>query len=808
MKSLRTISLIALGCTLLSLNAGAAGFAVYPNAFTFDSKTDLQRLVAVATRDDGVTMDVTGEAVVSFEPEGVLQWNAEARRLEPIADGETTVVVKHGEMEQRIATKVVNAGTVPAVSFMNEVQPVLMKEGCNSGACHGSASGKNGFRLSLFGFDPPLDYLHLTRQARSRRINVALPDESLFLEKAVGKVDHEGGTLFEVGSPSYNTLRRWIAEGANLDAAQAPKLTGIKILPEQAVFEGEGVEHQFVVLATYADGTDRDVTDTAVLATSDELTVQLDGTGKAVSAARGEVYLMARYGTFAVVSQAIVVPADMELQWPDVQPKNFVDEFVFAKLKKVRVPPAELCSDEVFIRRLYIDTLGVLPTVEETNAFLASEDAEKRSKLIDELLERPEFPELWTMKWAEALQVRTPPAGDKKGMHRYNDWLRESFNGNKPIDQLVRELLSAEGGNFTAPAANFYLLENQPNLLAENVAQVFFGVQLQCAQCHNHPFERWTMEDYYSFAAFFAQVGRKGSGDPREQIVFNRGSGEVKNLKDGKVMAPKFLGGETPDVKGKDRRAVLADWMTTPENPWFAKNVANRVWDHFFGRGIIAPTDDVRVTNPPSNPELLDELGRQLAAANYDLRSLVRTIANSHTYQMSTQPRIPGVIDEKNFALASVRRLPAEQMLDAISKVTETKVKFPALPLGARAVQAADGPTGNYFLDVFGRPARDSACTCERSNDPTLAQALHLINGSTIDGALKKEEGRLMRLLKAETPTPDIIRDLYLAAFSRQPTEEELATLVAHVESQEDRKLALEDVYWSVLNSKEFVFNH
>jgi len=804
----KLLSAIAVCLIAASAHADTSDFSVHPSNFAFDHKNDYQRFVVVKTTADGVTRDVTHEAGITFEPEGVLTWDVENKMFRPQADGTTTIVVKHGESEQRIETTVANAGNVPPVSFLNEVQPVLMRAGCNSGACHGSAQGKNGFGLSLFGYDPPDDYLNLTREVRARRINVALPEESLMLQKPTGEVPHEGGKLFEKDSAMYNTIKRWIAEGANDDTTEAPKLTGIRLVPDLIVLEGEGSQHQFVVQAQYEDGTDKDVTDTAILASSDDLTLKVDEKGVATAGGRGETYVMARYGNFAVVSQAIVVPADANLEWPDVEPSNYIDEYVFKKLKKLRVAPAEKASDEVFVRRAYIDILGVLPTADETQAFLADESPDKRAKLIDNLVQRPQFTQLWTMKWAEALQVRSSNQLDEKGMYRYNDWLRESFAENKPVDELVRELLSAEGGNFTAPAANFYLLENEPNLIAENVAQTFFGIRLQCAQCHNHPFERWTMDDYYSFAAFFAQVGKKNSEDPRESIVFNRGRGEVRNLRDNSVMKPKFLGGETPDIGNRDRREVLAEWMTSDKNPWFAENIANRIWAHFMGRGIIDPPDDVRVTNPPSNPELLEVIGAKLKEADYDLRSLVRDICNSYVYQMATTPRNPASKDERNFAVRGIRRLPAEQLLDAISQVTETNVKFTALPLGARAVEAVDGRTGNYFLDVFGRPARESVCTCERSNDPTLAQALHLINGDTVDRALKQGSNRLDRLLKAEASNQEIVTDLYLAALSRKPTEQEMTDIVGYIEAQENRRHALEDLYWSVLNSKEFVFNH
>ncbi len=798
----------AAGCLLGSAAAAADSLAVYPPQANLEHAEDGQRMIAVLTRDDGVTLDVTAEAQVSFSAEGLANW-AEGR-LKPAADGEGTATFTYGEHTVAIPLKVSNVGTVPPRSFRNHVEPVLMASGCNAGACHGSARGKNGFRLSLFGYDPTLDYLSLTRELRSRRINPAIPEESLILMKPAGQVDHEGGTVMEPGDVLYETLKRWISEGVQDDPADLPTLTGIQILPEEAVLEGEGATQDFVVMAQYSDGTDRDVTDTTILASSDDMTLSIDKTGTSTAGQKGEVYVMARYGTFAEVAQAIVIPQGATLAWPeDAQPRNYIDEQIFAKLRKLRTPPAELANDSVFVRRVYLDILGVLPTAEETSAFLADESPDKRAALVDQLLDRPEFSDVWAMKWAEVLQVReVTNVLDRKGMHRYNDWLRHAVMTDTPIDQLVRELLTAEGGNFTNPAANYYMIETDPLKMAENVAQVFMGIQISCAQCHNHPFERWTMDDYYSFSAFFSQVGKKGSSDPREKVIYNRGSGDVKNLRDGQVMAPKFLGGDVPDVQGKDRRAVLAEWLTAPDNPWFAENIGNRVWAHFFGAGIVDPPDDVRVTNPPSHPQLIKELGRRIVDYNYDLRSLVRDICNSYTYQMSTRPRDPEILDQRNFAIARVRRMTSEQLLDAVCSVTDTTVKFPNLPDGARAAQVANGSSGIYFLDVFGRPPRSSVCTCERRGEPTLAQSLHLINGSTLQEAIKKSGGLLDQMIAAETPTPEIVDKLFLAAVSRTPTEEEKAKLTEYVDTAEDRRMALEDAFWSVLNSKEFIFNH
>lgn len=812
MKSRVLLTVLGAGLAALSgmPDAHAETLTAFPAAAQLDNQTDTQRIVIVGAREDGVTLDRTREATVTFDQEGVAVWND--GKLVPIADGETVATFSYGETAVTVPIKVQNASVNPSPSFRNDIEPVLMKAGCNAGSCHGSAQGKNGFRVSLFGFDPGMDYINLTRDNRARRLNTGSPDDSLMLLKAIGTVGHDGGTRFAKESPLYDTLHRWIAEGARNDAAPPPSLVGVEILPKSVVLEGAGAKQQFVARALYADGTDRDVTELALLSTSDELTLPFDPqTGLATAGERGEAYVMARYGTFAVVSKVIVIPQGLTMDWPaDAQAANYIDEYIFDKLKKLRIPPAERCSDESFVRRAYVDVLGVLPTVDETRSFLGDTDPNKRAKLIDALLERPEFSELWAMKWADLLRVQTAAnVIDQKALHRYNDWLRHAITQNKPLDELVRELLTSQGGNFTSPAVNFYVAEPDPNQMAENVAQVFMGIQLKCAQCHNHPFERWTMDDYYSFSAFFAQVGQKGSSDPREKIIYDRRSGDVKNLKDGQVMAPKFLGGDIPDCSGRDRRSVLAEWLTGPDNPWFAKCVSNRVWQHYFGHGITNPPDDVRVTNPPTHPELEEALAKRLVEVNYDLRQLVRDICNSYTYQMSTQPRDPGIRDDRNFSHALVRRLGAEQLLDAVSQVAQSKVKFPNLPLGARAVEVADGNSGNYFLGLFGRPARSTVCTCERREEPTLAQALHLINGDTVVAALNAAGGRLERLATAEGATPSVAaEELWLAAYSRTPTPEELQYIENYIANAADKRLALEDVFWSVLNSKEFVFNH
>lgn len=786
---------------------------VYPSAMSLKTNRDTERIAVIASYEDGVTRDVTTEATIKIEPEGLAKLD-EKFIMAPVADGDAKLTASFGGLGAEMPIKVADAAAPRAMSFRLDVEPALMRAGCNSGACHGASKGKNGFRMSLFGFDPKMDHQYLTREAKARRLTTADPDDSLLLQKATTGVAHEGGERFKPGDELYSMIEKWIKEGANFDPDDVAKLKSVEILPKQMVLLGSkgdrhGDAHRIIVRAFYSDGTDRDVTNLAVIASlNDSSAVVADGvvTGKE----RGEASVIARFGTYAVVTQAIVIPPGEPYEFPaEIKPSNYIDELSFDKLKKVRLIPSGVADDSVFVRRVYVDIVGILPTREETEKFLADASPDKRAKLVDELLQRPEFPELWAMKWAEMLQIESATQRISfKAMYRYNTWLRDQIVAGVPMDKMVKSLLTAKGGNFDNPASNFYMLQTDPKLVGENVAQVFLGIRVQCAQCHNHPFERWTMDDYYSFAAYFAQIGRKPAEDPRETVVFNSGGGEVGHINGGRPMPPKNLGQDDPaNVAGKDRREVLAEWLTSPENPWFSKVFANRVWAHFMGRGIVDPPDDVRVSNPPSNPELFERLGKEFIASGYDIRKLVRDICNSRTYQTSTSTTPNNESDLSNFSHRIPRRLPAEQLLDSIVEVTESPEKFRGLPIGARAAQVADGNPGNYFLSIFGRPTRQSACTCDRRNEPTLSQALHLINGDTVQSRIKAGK-RLERMVKDEKPIPEVVQDLYLAAYSRPATAEEVDRAEKYVADAGDKRAGLEDVYWSVLNSKEFVFHH
>ncbi|MCC9658063.1 DUF1549 and DUF1553 domain-containing protein [Rhodopirellula halodulae] len=783
--------------------------AIYPPEISLTTAADFQSFVAVLRRDDGVTEDITEQVRWSVVNDKLAK--IDGHLLRPVADGETTLRGRFSGTTVDVKVTVAKAGTHPPVSFIKDVMPTLTRAGCNTGSCHGAARGKDGFNLSLFGFDPNGDYQRITREIGVRRINLAVPSESLLLKKSVGSVPHTGGKLFDVDSDYYETMHSWLEAGAPKDAADAlpPAVTSVAIYPPQVVLEGEGAKQRMVAVATYADGTTRDLSRLATFSTNDASVAPIDQDGVATAGSRGEAFVMARFDTHTVGSQVLTLPADLKYIAPEPQPSSYVDELVDKKLNQLRLVPSGQCTDEEFIRRATIDITGLLPTEEELNLFVNDVAPDKREALIDRLLERKEFSEIWAMKFAQLLMIKSTNQVSKKSALLYANWLTDQFARNVPINEMVHDLLTSTGGTFGEPATNFYEIERDTLKTAENVAQVFMGIRTQCAQCHNHPFDRWTMDDYYGFAAFFSQVGRKQAEDYREKIVYNRFSGETKHLVTKQNVPPKFLGGDAPDTKGKDRREVLAEWLVAGDNPFFSTSIANRVWAHFMGSGLVDPVDDIRVSNPPSNPELFDRLGEKLVEYNYDFRKLVRDICTSRAYGRSTKTNDSNAHDTRNYAHATIRRVPAESLLDCICQVTESPEKFSGLPLGSRAVQISDGATSNYFLTTFGRSPRATVCECEATTDPSLSQALHLLNGSSVHNKIVRG-GLIKRWINDEKLDPDAILDrIYRRALSRDPSAEEREAVKALLaEEGAQPQAVMEDVFWAVLNGREFVFNH
>jgi len=792
----------------VAIAADLSDLKIFPPDVNLTTKNDRQSVVVQAVYSDGVTRDVTTEAVLSLADKALVK--IDKQTLHPLADGKTTLEVKFGSRSVSAPVLVTNAKTERPISFKLDVIPTFSKAGCNSGSCHGSARGKDGFRLSLFGFDPDGDHYRLTRENIGRRVNLAIPEESLILDKGLGIVQHTGGERFKPDSELYNTILSWLKDGAPNDGSNVAKVVAVDIMPKETVLAGTGAVQRLTVRAKYSDGTDRDVTSLAVFMCNNEVAAKVSDTGVITAAARGEAFVMARFSAFTVGSQVIVIPKDAPYQFPpDVAANNYIDELVHAKLKKLRITPSAVCDDATFLRRAYLDLTGTLPAPDEVKKFVDDPSTPKRTHLIESLLQRKEFTDLWVMKWAELLQIRS--RNDEfsyKAALQYYNWLQDKLGSNVPISTIVQELVTATGSTLKNPAASYYQIQRDTLKTAENTAQVFMGMRVQCAQCHNHPFDRWTMNDYYGFAAFFPQIGRKGGEDPRESIIFDRGDGEVKHLVTGKTMKPKFLGGDEPEIKnGESRRAVLAKWLASPENPYFARNLANIIWAHFMGKGIIDPVDDVRVSNPPSNPELIEKLAAKFTEYGYDFRRLVRDICASRTYQLSTRPNDTNAQDDRNFAKAAIRRVRAEVLLDCISEVTDTKDKFQGLPRGARAVQIADGNTSSYFLTTFGRATRETVCSCEVKTEPNLSQALHLLNGSTVNDKVQ-DGGVVKALFKAGKKPDEIIEDLYMRCLSRKPASDELTDLQKFLVDAKDPEPVLNDLFWSLLNSKEFIFNH
>ncbi len=812
MRTLTRFGQSAAGPFVLLLAAGLAPaqapvtqLAVFPPEVNMATARGRQSFAVQATYADGITRDVTEQATIRLANPAVVR--LEKNVLSPLIDGVTDLVVEFGGRAVAVPISVKDAKAERPISFKLDVMPIFMRSGCNQGSCHGAARGKDGFRLSLFGFDSDGDHYRLTREINGRRLNLAVPAESLLLEKSTGKVPHTGGKCFEETSERHQTVVRWLEAGAPQDPPTVATPVSVDLYPKNAVLDGKGERQRLVVRAKYSDGSERDVTNLTLFLSNNDTSAKVSEDGVVTAGDRGEAFVMARFHTFTVGSPFVVLPKGLKFDFPKVPENNTIDALVFNKLRKLRITPSELCTDEAFLRRVYVDVTGVLPTVEEYARFMNDPAPNKREKLVDELLNRKEFAELWVLKWAELLQVRSTNIVSYKSMLLYYTWLQEKIANNVPVDQWVQELLAAKGGTFKNPATNYYQIEQDTLKITENVAQVFMGMRVQCAQCHNHPFDRWTMDDYYGFAAFFAQIGRKGTDDPRELVIFNSGGGEVAHPIGGRVMKPKLLGGPTPDVAGKDRREVLAKWLASPDNPYFATNLANVVWGHFFGMGIIQEVDDVRISNPSSNPELLAELGKKFTDYKYDFKKLVRDICTSRTYQLATKPNATNEGDTRNFAKQSLRRIRAETFLDCISQVTETKNKFPGLPQGARAVQIADGNVSTYFLSTFGRATRETVCSCEVKLDPTLSQSLHLLNGEATTQRIA--QGDLVGKRLAEKKTPEqIVEELFIRCLSRRPLAEEKTKLLAAVGAEPDKKKALEDVFWSLLNSREFMFNH
>ncbi|WP_040889507.1 DUF1549 and DUF1553 domain-containing protein [Zavarzinella formosa] len=802
---MRTGTLGLTFAVLLSLGVraeAAATLKAFPATIELRGQDDRQGVVVQQIDEQGITKDVTATAKFRLADNTIA--TIIGQLLSPKKDGATKLLIEHGGLTSEITVSVKDADKSRPVSFRLDVMPVFMKHGCNNGSCHGAARGKDGFNLSLFGFDPAGDYHRLTRAIIGRRVDLAVPEKSLLLEKNIGAVPHTGGKLFDTTHEDYKTLLRWLKAGAPDDAAGTPVPASIELLPSKIVFSDKDQTQKVVVLAKYSDGSVRDVTRLALYMTNNESIAAIGKDGTVKAGGRGGAFVFARFGKFTVGSEAIVLPTGDQFVWPETPERNYIDGLVFDKLKKLHLAPSELATDEAFLRRVFFDLVGLPPTRDEHDKFLADNDPKKREKLIDTLLERPEFVDMWAMKWGELLRVRASNqvaqyGRDAKAMFTYAAWIKEQMAKNRPLNEFAAELLVGSGSNFKSPPSNLYTAAERltPEKTAEDIAQVFLGIRIQCSQCHNHPFDRWTLDDYYGFSAFFAGMNLRRGVEGREVIVINNNAANtVAHPVDGRRMKPKFLGGDAPDVEGQDPRKALSTWLTAPENSQFSQTMANIIWSHFFGRGIVEPVDDVRISNPPSNKELLEELGKKLAGYGFDKKKLVRDICNSRTYQLSASTNATNELEETYFSHSYVRRLRAEVLLDSITRITGTEDRFAQSPPGTRAVQIHSGEVTNYFLTTFGRAPRETPCSCEVNREANLSQALHLVNGDTITS--KIAQSKLISGMVADKKSPEeIIEELYLRSLGRKPTVTEskrLAEIVKRETTDPKRIAALATV--------------
>lgn len=793
---------------LPTLTNNPSSIAVYPGEIVLDDPRGRQQLVITGVDEKDGLRDWTRDARISSAAPLI----AEVRNgvVYPVADGETELIVEVGSTRKSIPVRVSNRATTRHLGFESEVLVALSKQGCNAGACHGSPSGKGGFRLSLRAFDMKLDELTLIQEEFGRRVNTLDPEQSLLLLKPLMSVSHGGGKQIRKSDVTYSILLDWIASGANADPEGTPRIVKLELYPNQrqilAVKDG-GV--QFAVTAHFADGRKRDVTHLAAYETSDTSVATVNVNGFVTPQARGEVAILVRVLEYIESVPLMFVENQEGFEWNAPAPNNYIDELVYAKLKQLQFQPADRCTDEEFLRRVSLDLLGILPTPEETTAFLEDKSPDKREKLIDSLLQREEYAKFWALKWGDLLKMTSKLVGDD-GVYKYHRWIENSLHENMPYDEFAKQLLTGTGSTLANPPANFYRTSTDMNECVETISQVFLGARLQCAKCHNHPFERWTQDNYYGLGAFFNRVQRRKTGRPGELFVYTSSEGNVVQPRTGQVMAPWLPQSGNVEAPGDgDWRGIFADWLVNPNNPYFARIEANRIWSQLFARGIVDPIDDFRDSNPPSNAALLDALAKDFVESGYDRKHLLRAILNSRTYQASCQTTKFNQSDTRYFSHQEPRLLGAEQLLDAINRTLAIEQKLGNLPAGTLATQLpAPDVVKVDFLKVFGQPERSTVCACERADDSNLGMAIELFNGPMLHEKLRDTNNRFRKALSAGKSVEDTIREVYLAALCRRPTDVELKVALEHCSKNPDPVIGVEDVCWALFNTDEFLFQH
>lgn len=813
--STTVLSLVALGTVETAFAADPAPLPsivelqVFPTKLELNGIRDSRRVLVSGKSADGQIIDLTIEAKLKVEGDAIsLESDG---YVSPQKPGAAKLVVSAGGRQIEVPVEVKDAKPTP-VSFVREVMPAMSKVGCNSGTCHGAQDGKNGFKLSLRGYDAEYDYFALVDDLSGRRFTRSLPSQSLMLLKPTQGVPHVGGFLFDEDSRFYKLIHEWIAEGCQFD--NNTRVERLEIFPANPVIDREGRKLQQIAIAHYADGSTRDVTRDAVFSSSNfntaSVTNTLASTGVVESIRRGETSILVRYEGAYAANQITVIGDRSGFAWVDSPEFNYIDGHVNDKLKKMRTLPSETCTDAEFLRRVSVDLSGIPPTLEQVRAFLADtrDSRTKRNAKIDELLEGTEYIDHWTLKWSDLLLANRKFITEK-GVWGYRNWIRSAIASNQPYDQFVAELLTANGSTFQNPAANYYRISREPTAVMENLTQVFLGTRFSCNKCHDHPFERWTQGQYYQLSAYFASIGRKPGGAPQEEVIFpTRTPIPVVNPRSNAAVDAKFPYTHAGVIDGHaELRQQLSQWLTSKDNPYFATSVVNRYWSYLLGRGIIDPVDDIRSSNPASNPALLKALTDDFIAHGMDLKHLLRTIAQSQTYQRSFRSNKWNEDDGENYSHFMPRRLTAEQLFDAIMIASSSPVTLPGVPAGFRATQLPDANIQIGFLDMFGRPPREIPCECERAADVSLAQTLNLINGPTVSEAIIHPQGLIARLMAAKTDDKTLIEDIYLSVLGRTPTEDELQKSMGYFLAVDTKSEGAQDLMWALMNSPAFLFN-
>ena len=788
--------------------------SIEPRNFSLDGPLSRRHLLVTGRYSDGSQTDLTSKAACTASKPGVVRVLG-GPTIVPVGNGSATLIVRVGTQTVNVAVTVKDFDKSTPVSLANDIEPIMTRIGCNQGTCHGQQNGKGGFKLSLRGYDAAYDFEQVTKDAEGKRIDAKLPEKSLFLTKPTMEVPHGGGPRLVKGSPEYNLILRWVREGRAAPADKEPRLAELRVTPAERILARPGLAQPITALAKYSDGTERDVTDLCRFSSQNDVVAAVTEQGMVTARQPGESAIMVSYGGEVKVTRILVPRSTPPLDISRLARANFIDDLVYQKLAKMRIPPSGRCTDAEFLRRVSLDVAATLPTPVETRAFLADSDPLKRRKLVDRLLERSETVDVRALRLCDTLRVNGQYLSEE-GADTYYRWIRERVQENMPYDRFVRELLTGSGSNFRSGAANYFRVATTPQELAETTAQTFLGVRIQCAQCHNHPFERWKQKDYYGLAGFFARVGRKGGPEFGENQIYVTRNGDATHPRTKQVIAPKFLGGEEPQLDPEeDRRASLAGWLTAKTNTDFARVEVNRLWAEYFGKGIVDAIDDFRTSNPASNEPLLDALAKAFIASKYDVKQITRVLLNSEAYQRSSVILPGNAKDERYFARAYPRRLPAETLMDAVSQVTGKPDRFGAYPVGWRAIQVRDSRINSYFLDVFGRPKREIVCACERSPQPNLAQSLHLINSDSINTKLAARDGKLAAMVRRYQTNPLfqpaadrlMVQEMYLSALCRYPTDAETRKFLVHFAKAQDHRKACEDALWALLNSEEFLFN-